>query len=266
MIDSHPTEVELLQLTLDDSSTARNASVARHVLACAACRASVDALRSQANALRFVAGRGDHTEECLDEESIAALAEGSIDVTGAPATFAHVFACERCARELASAARLLDDPEVRRELGPRSVHGTRARARRQYLIGSVSVAAAAALLVLVLRPTPSSNVSKAVYREESVTAAAAPVLISPIGIAAAADTFRWTAVPRADRYRLAVFDRDGSVVWEAITRDTAIALPALLWRPANSTYLWRVEARVGWEDRWAASDLGTLTTRRPPAR
>jgi hypothetical protein len=66
-------------------------------------------------------------------------------------------------------------------------------------------------------------------------------------------------VPRADRYRITVFARDGTVIWEAQTRDTVIALPELVRRTPIDTILWRVQAHVGWEDRWAASDLAVLT-------
>jgi hypothetical protein len=265
VIDPHPSEAELLEIALDESSTDARATMLRHVGGCDICRGVIDMLRAQATALRFVSRTGTRTEHCLDEESIAGIAEGNVDPIGSPSIQAHVLGCARCAHELAGAARLLEDGEVRRALDGGSADSGDAQRRRRLVIGGLSVAAAA-VLILALRPPLSSKVAKPTYREESVTSVAAPVPISPLGVTAAPDTFRWTAVPRADRYRLTVFDRGGSVVWETITRDTAVAQPDLLWQSANGTYLWRVEARVGWEDRWAASDLATLTTRRSSAR
>jgi hypothetical protein len=102
------------------------------------------------------------------------------------------------------------------------------------------------------------------YREESVTGAAAPRLVAPLGTASNLDTFRWTSVPRADRYQLILFARDGSVIWETVTRDTAVATPAFVRHTPNDTILWRVAAHVGWEDRWATSDLAMLAVRQGP--
>ena len=86
-----------------------------------------------------------------------------------------------------------------------------------------------------------------------MTTTVAPSLIAPLG-AMAADTFRWTSVPRADRYRLTVFDREGRTVWEVEGTDTAVARPDPLPRQRGTAYLWKVEARTGW-DRWVASEL-----------
>lgn len=257
MTDLHPGEGELIGLALADSGPAREASVRRHLADCPDCRGTVDTLRAQANAMRLAAPRSiERTEDCLDAESIAALADGSLDVTSASAAFAHLLTCPQCCRDVASTARLLEDANVRGELDRLASRGR----RRKRLIGGVSLGAAAAAVLLVLFGRAALyKVAKQTFREESLTGATAPRLISPIGTAALSDTFRWTSVPRANQYHITVFNRDGSVVWEAPTRDTAMALPGLLTRAADETYLWRVEARVGWEDRWAASDLATMT-------
>jgi len=99
-----------------------------------------------------------------------------------------------------------------------------------------------------------------------MTTTVAPNLIAPIGAVAAADTFRWTSVPRADRYRLTVFDREGTAVWEAEGSDTAMGPPKSITGERGTAYLWKVEARTGW-DRWVASELvefSVAPTRRIP--
>jgi hypothetical protein len=70
------------------------------------------------------------------------------------------------------------------------------------------------------------------------------------------DTLRWTSVPFADRYQVLMFDRGGTLTWEAQTRDTAIALPRRL-RTEAAAYLWKVEARTDW-NRWVASEWAEL--------
>jgi hypothetical protein len=258
MTDPHPTEAELVRCAFADSYSSHEA-VSRHLTRCAECRRVVDVLREEATTLRLAPPPTvDGVQGCLDQESIAALAEGSLDLAATPEAVAHLLACPRCAREVASVARLLEAPEVGRELDRLGQRRSRRYGRR--LVGGLIVggAAAAALLLMLVR-APSSPLPHTPYREESVTATVAPRLVAPLDAAAPRDMFRWTSVPRADRYRITLFARDGSVIWEASTRDTAIALPDLVHLVPNDTVLWRVAAHGGWEDRWATSELAMLT-------
>lgn len=261
MIEAHPDETDLVEVAF---SSLGQDEVRRHITECAECRDVVDALRTQANALRLIAVEASEaTPDCLDDESIAAFAEGTIDPADLTAAVTHLSACARCSQEVASVARLLCASSVTSELarlGERSGSGKR---RRHLLRGFLMAGALAAGLLILLVPG-STQRAKRLYREESVTGAAAPRLVAPIDAAAPLDTFRWTSVPRADRYRITVFSREGSVIWEAQTRDTAISLPDVVARVPDGTVLWRVEAHAGWEDRWASSDLATLTFHRTP--
>jgi len=200
--------------------------------------------------------------DCLDDESIAALAGGSLDSADAAAPLAHLMVCARCSREVASVARLLDAPEVRREID-RLGERPRQKQRRRLLSAIAAVGVLAAGLLFMFVPSSPTHTR---YREESLTGAAAPRLVTPLGEATNVDAFRWTSVPRADRYRITVFARDGSVIWEAETRDTAIASAELPGRAVNDTILWRVAAHVGWEDRWTSSNLAPVVVHRAPPR
>jgi len=255
--DLHPREADLVRFAFADSSGASEA-LARHVGRCTACRDVVDMLRTQANTLRLVSPPvKDVTPDCLDAEAIAALADGSMDLVDAPGALNHLLDCSRCSQEVASGAQVLAAPEVRAEvdrLGSLPEHRHWRRIASSVIVVG---AAAAALLFIVERPS-SSEVAQPLYREESVTGVAAPHLIAPFGITATVDVFRWTSVPRADRYRITLFARDGSVIWETLTRDTTIVLPDLVRRVPHDTILWRVAAHVGWEDRWATSDLAMV--------
>ncbi|MDQ6872878.1 MAG: hypothetical protein M3037_12885 [Gemmatimonadota bacterium] len=199
----------------------------------------------------------DTTPNCLDAECIAAIAERSLDLTLTPMVLSHLLDCSRCCHEAASVARLLEASDIRSEVDRLGKPGQHDDRRRVISLALVATAAAAALVVLVDRPSAARP--KPLYREESVTGYAAPRLVGPLGAPLSIDDFRWTSVARADHYRITVFARDGSVVWEALTRDTVITPPDLVRRVRNDAVFWRVAAHVGWEDRWTSSDLGMLT-------
>jgi hypothetical protein len=124
--------------------------------------------------------------------------------------------------------------------------------------------AAAATLIIVVGRSSSPSLTKPVYREESLTGFSAPRLVAPLGKVAAISAFQWTSVPRADGYRITIYRRDGSLIWEASTRDTVLTPPDLVRGVRDETVLWRVAAHVGWEDRWTASDLAMLTVSHGP--
>jgi hypothetical protein len=53
---------------------------------------------------------------------------------------------------------------------------------------------------------------------------------------------------------MTLYDAEGSVAWRATTVDSIISLPDSVALQADRPYLWKVEARVGW-DVWESSDL-----------
>lgn len=151
---------------------------------------------------------------------------------------AHLAQCEECRDELVAVARLL-----------------RARPRQPGWYLPVGVAAAAAAVALfIIWPRPPEQPGSPEYREPAVTTTVPPAILGPRGVVAAPLIFVWTTVPHADRYRLALFDDSGRVVWETQTSDTAAALPDSIRLLPGASYLWKVEAQTGW-DRWVASDL-----------
>jgi hypothetical protein len=257
----HLTEAELVRFAFTDADVARE-GLPRHLAHCAECHRAVDALRSESSAMRLVSSPAVHASpNCFDAEYIAAIAEGSNDVAGTPFVRAHLVDCARCRSEVASVARLLEAPEVRTELDRLGSHHQHTH-RRAVIGGSLFAAVAAAgLIVMVGRPSPP-GLTQRIYREESVTAFAAPRLVAPLGAVAAINSFQWTSVPRADRYRITVYARDGSVIWELLTRDTVVTPPDLVRLAPDDTVLWRVAAHVGWEDRWTASDLAMVPVSR----
>jgi len=206
----------------------------------------LDALRRE-----LVAGAGlpeadgAVTPDCLDEDTIAALAEGSLSPEARATALPHLAQCARCRRAVASIARALADPMVASE-----VSALEPSSRRRWLRIAVPVAAAA-LLLLFLSPWRNDGW---MHRGPVGTGQGTPVPVTPMGAVLTAPALQWTRVAEADRYRATLFDAEGHVLYEVEVTDTLVALPDSIVLRSGSPYLWKVEARIGW-NRWAASDL-----------
>ncbi|MBA3557731.1 MAG: tetratricopeptide repeat protein [Gemmatimonadaceae bacterium] len=254
-----PSGAELLLFALADSARPDD-EIARHVGACSSCGPVVAELRGVIRALEATAGSAaTGIGACLDEVALAHLVDGT-DERSRPASIAHLAACGHCRRELASLVQLLAAPEVAAEvrrtrivLQP-EVEPVRVRSlpRRRWLAG-IGVLAAAAAVLLVVRPRLKDGDSGE-HRGPTITAVPAPALLSPVGDVAVARTLRWRAVAGADRYRVTLFDDRGRALLEAQTADTITTLPDSVALAPGRSYLWKVEARTGWE-RWSSSEL-----------
>lgn len=187
------------------------------------------------------------TPECLDEDTIAALADGSLDPAARAATLPHLADCVRCRMAVVSVARALGDSAVARETAALTGAG-----RRRFYRIAIPAAAAAVLLSIVWPRQVGDRTP--VHRAPTITAAAAPAAMSPVGTVAEPDALVWAAVAGADRYRVTLFDAGSRVVYEAELADTVAALPDSVVLVPGQPYLWKVEARTGW-DRWSASAL-----------
>jgi hypothetical protein len=174
----------------------------------------------------------------LESGEVAAYLDRTLPPSDQSRIEEHIADCDVCRAELVEVARLLR---------------TQPRRRGWYMPIGVAAAAAAVLLLVWPRPMEEPAVSPR-YREPVVTTTVAPSVIAPRGASIAAPRFVWTEVPRADRYRLAVFDGTGRVVWETETRDTTAVLPGSIRLREGASYFWKVEAQTGW-NRWVGSDL-----------
>ena len=159
----------------------------------------------------------------------------------------HLLECGECRTEVLEVERIA-----------RSVPGPRRWAAVPIL------AAAAAALVLVV--TQIGRPAAPVHREPTVQSSLAPATVTPSGSVARLEQLAWTGVVGADRYRVAVFDADGRVLWETTVSDTATSVPpsiAVLLDP-SAAYFWSVRARVAW-DRWTESGLTEFRVVEPGA-
>jgi hypothetical protein len=185
------------------------------------------------------------TPDCLQDDLIAALAEGSLADEVRASVLPHVASCPRCRGQVASVARALVDPEVARELPE-----TRERDRRRYRL-TVPLAAAAVLLLLLWSPADDRSSHRGPPQPPPATV---PVPRSPVGAVAGVNDLRWSLVAGADRYRVAVFDASGRVMYAAEVSDTIVLFPDSVALVPGTSYLWKVDARTGF-DRWTGSDL-----------
>jgi len=188
---------------------------------------------------------GNDTHPGADD--LAAYLDRRLDDSARAEVEAHVAWCDECRAELRAVSDIL------------RTDGAKPR-RRLVWIGP-AVAAAAAIVLLVAYPRgPSATDDTPAHRDVPGAVDPAPILTSPVPDPEGTDAriLRWTRVERADRYRVTVFDTAGTVLWRAVTPDTSVSLPDAAGLVAGTTYLWRVDARVG-VDRWVESKLEPLS-------
>jgi hypothetical protein len=203
---------------------------------------------------------GEPGPECLGDDILAALADGTLDPPARGEATMHLAQCGFCRSSVASLARALGDPAV----AAAALAVDRAPSRRLVRV-AVPAAAAAVLLIAILGRQGTVERSPPTHREPVSTAVDQPSAMSPLGAGARPEWLRWGAVPGADRYRVTLFHTDGRVLYELELRDTAAALPDSLGLTPGKSYLWKVQARTGW-DRWSSSRLFEFSIARDPAR
>jgi hypothetical protein len=197
--------------------------------------------------------------DCLDEQTIAAVVDGNMEITARNAATRHLASCARCRGAVASVVRGLADTEVAREIA--AVDSARRRRLTRFILPAV---AAAAIAIFLVQPGPNDD-DKSRHRAPPITSAAAPLALAPVAAVAEARVLRWSAVPGADRYHVSLFDARGRSVYEAQLTDTVAALPDSVRLIAGQPYLWSVDARIGW-DRWASSPLTEFSVVAVPHR
>lgn len=184
---------------------------------------------------------------CLGDDAIAALADGTMDPAARASLLSHLADCARCRSAVAAVARALGDDAVARAVA----EAEPPRRRRWPLM--VATAAAAAIVLVLMRPEPIDPV-RDTHRAPALTNGTAPGPVAPIGVVGAASRLQWATVTGADLYRVTVFDTTGHVLFELQLSDTVAVLPDSVGLQERVRYLWKVEARTGF-DRWVSSAL-----------
>ena len=200
------------------------------------------------------------TPDCLDEHTVAALADGTLDVERRGRALAHLATCANCRRAVASVAAALVDGPITHEI--EIVEGRRRRVGSLLRIAAPLAAAATVLLFLW---SPADDRPPGHRGPPPPPPATAPTPRSPVGAVANVRDLRWSPVAGADRYRVTVFDATGGVVYAAEASDTVVAFPDSIALVPGASYLWKVDARTGF-DRWAASELAAFSIAGPRRR
>src|SRR6267378_2702751 len=135
---------------------------------------------------------------------------------------------------------------------------------REHLSSRTSPRARAAVLLLLLW-SPGDDRSSGHRGPPPPPPATTPVPRSPVGAVAAVTELRWSPVAGADRYRVTVFDATGGVMFAKEATDTVVAFPDSIPLVPGASYLWKVDARTGF-DRWAASEMAEFRVAGPRRR
>lgn len=237
-----PAPESLVPLALGASDSV----LARHVAGCANCQDEVGRLREGIAVVRGPAALEQlvETPECLDELAVADFVEGRLGPQAREPVVAHLLTCARCRSAVRATGRLLADSGVAVEIRPR-------RWRRWLL--PLGIAAAVAMALLVWPRAEETGPPPGTRGPRSGTSIG-PVPISPRASVARVNQFVWSSVPRAGRYRLRLYDAEGSVLWTVETADTVALMPDSVALSPGIGYFWKVEAQTEWQ-RWVPSDL-----------
>ena len=250
---SHPRREEVLNFALHGRGSSRD--VAEHVQQCEACTEEAERQRSTIQIIREQAlSESAPAPGCLDDEAVAALAGGEHADLDRERLLSHLSMCPPCRHRVAAVARALSDPKVAAEITRRREVSGRRHLSFNFAL-ACGVLAAAAALVMVL---PRIEGERGGPHRAPTAMEARPPLITPIGPVGDAKLLRWGSMAGADRYRVTLFDTSGDVLYAAETTDTSISLPDTIHLGTGRRYLWRAEARTGW-DRWSGSKLGSFS-------
>jgi hypothetical protein len=195
-------------------------------------------------------------EEITKRGLFEAYLAGKLSEAETEAFEAHYLTCSRCQTELRLGAGIRELlPEVRtapESLDIRGEQKSRRWFRRNAQVGAVAAAVAAVLIGVILVEPGGREPSP--HREGVPETAGAPGVEAPKGEVETVQTFRWTAVPGADLYRVTLYSDAGDVLWQEETPALSLAPPDALELTPRAIYLWQVDARVAW-DRWVSSEL-----------
>lgn len=180
----------------------------------------------------------------LSEVQLVAFLENALG-DEQPAIELHLAICTECRDELVAVSEILQPGRRRRKV--------------PWKILAPTAAAAAAILLYAAGPLVNdAGPEQLQHRDAPELVSDSPIPTFPVGTVGRVRQLVWRSVAPADRYRITLYDGSGEVLWKSATADTFAPLPDTLILHPGSVYLWRLEARVGW-DLWEASDLAEFS-------
>jgi anti-sigma factor RsiW len=174
----------------------------------------------------------------LTPEQSAGYLDGVLTRDERTVVEAHLAVCSECRDEVVALRPVVSRREPRRSV-----------------LRAVAVASAvAAAVVLLLLPPRVSGPELSAHRDLQNEDAPTVVPRVPAGEGLRPVLLAWSPLAQASRYRVQVFDAEGSVLFRAEAADSALRFPDSVALSPGRPYFWKVEADTGW-DRWVSSGL-----------
>ena len=152
---------------------------------------------------------------------------------------AHLATCVECRDEVATLRPLV------------SAQSSRGRLLRA---GIALGTAAAAVVVFLVQPGPVSSPEPSQHRDPPQGSQTVLVPVTPAGLGSRPVMLAWSPLDLAKRYRVFVFDGEGTILYRVEATDSVVPLPDSLRLSPGQPYFWKVEADTGL-DRWVSSKL-----------
>ena len=239
--------------------------ITRHAESCPSCRIELRRLGHSVSAMLAPLNvAAASAPECLDDVAISAFADASLEAPEREIAVAHLARCERCRVAVSSVTTALAGKDMATVISGLERTGRTGRTGRSGRFVAISAGLVGIAVVAGLLLVPDSPVQNPVpHRDAAGSGGAVPVTISPEGPSRGVQVLRWHSVPGANRYRVTVFEEDGSVLYETAVTDTMAALPGTMDLEPRRSYYWLVAARTDF-DRWSTSALTEFSVNGAP--
>src|SRR2546428_5865018 len=105
--NAHPDPLALVRHAFE----VHDPALSRHLSQCPSCAEEVRRFEAAKSALRIMATAGEAGPECLGDDTLSALAEGTLEPSSRGEVMLHLTRCTHCRTAVGSLARALADPE-----------------------------------------------------------------------------------------------------------------------------------------------------------
>lgn len=222
---------------------------------------------------RGTARRSQHARECLSSETFERAMKGDMERAERARMASHLMTCSDCAREYRAVRSLRSVFEQPQSGGEAIPVAYSARLWERLSPSSWRVAAALAVVILIVTvPLTLWLNSRQSYVPHPTErgGAARRLTVEPSDktqLSEAPKKLAWSAVERAESYRVMLYDYESTLIWESpSTTDASITLPETIRASLERgrLFYWQVTIQEGIESR--RSDVFQFTISGDPSR